>query len=197
MNANPTLPDAFANAIHPMGKEEKRRPVFDKKTVAGAWLSFLVGYLYCRAFFIWQKPVSGLIFTVLLFAFALVLRRLRVGLRLRRGGLMRCISTCMSSRVNMEAGLISTAAACEAFSASSTIFCNKVEYSAASVPMPASVSRVCSCSRWRNMHIQFSSGPAVRLVMMASGKLLRHFSTLRSCARRVRSLQPAAAASNM
>ena len=72
MNANPTLPGAFANAIYPMGKEEKRRPVFDKKTVAGAWLSFLVGYLYCRAFFIWQKPVSGLIFTVLLFAFALV-----------------------------------------------------------------------------------------------------------------------------
>ena len=30
MNANPTLPGAFANAIYPMGKEEKRRPVFDK-----------------------------------------------------------------------------------------------------------------------------------------------------------------------
>lgn len=72
MNANPTLPGTFANTLHPAGQEEKRRPVFDKKTVAGAWLSFLVGYLYCRAFFIWQKPVSGLIFTALLFAFALV-----------------------------------------------------------------------------------------------------------------------------
>ena len=37
---------------------------------------------------------------------------------------MRCISTCMSNRVNMEAGLISTAAACDAFGETNKGFAN-------------------------------------------------------------------------
>ena len=41
---------------------------FTKKEKALAWLAALIGYLFCRTFFVWNKPFMGLIFTVLLFA---------------------------------------------------------------------------------------------------------------------------------
>lgn len=45
---------------------------FTKKEKALAWLAALVGYLFCRTFFVWNKPFMGLIFTVLLFTFTFV-----------------------------------------------------------------------------------------------------------------------------
>ncbi|MBO4327343.1 MAG: DUF4173 domain-containing protein [Clostridia bacterium] len=43
---------------------------FTKKEKVLAWLSALIGYLFCRTFFVWNKPFMGLIFALTLFAFA-------------------------------------------------------------------------------------------------------------------------------
>ena len=51
---------------------EKKRREFSKKEIVLAWLSALMGYLFCRTFWIWQKPAVGLIFTVCVFAFGFV-----------------------------------------------------------------------------------------------------------------------------
>ena len=45
---------------------------FGKKEVVMAWLSVAVGYLYCRTWFVWEKPLYGFLFTILLFAFGFV-----------------------------------------------------------------------------------------------------------------------------
>ena len=50
----------------------KPKKEFTKKEKVLAWLSVPAGYLFCRTFFVWNKPLLALIFTVLLFAFAFV-----------------------------------------------------------------------------------------------------------------------------
>ncbi len=45
---------------------------FSKKETVMAWLAALVGYLFCRTFWIWQKPFVGLVFAFCLFTFAFV-----------------------------------------------------------------------------------------------------------------------------
>ena len=64
--------DPFTGA--PLGRSEPEKPKpkreFTKKETVFAWLSALVGYLFCRTFLVWQKPAVGLAFTVCLFAFA-------------------------------------------------------------------------------------------------------------------------------
>ena len=58
-------------------KTPRVRAAFGKRSFTAkekclAWCSILMGYLFCRTFWVWQKPAYGLIFTVLLFVFAFV-----------------------------------------------------------------------------------------------------------------------------
>jgi len=53
-------------------KKAKRKRDYSAKEKAMAWLSVLIGYLFCRTFWIWQKPAVGLLFALCLFAFAFV-----------------------------------------------------------------------------------------------------------------------------
>ena len=53
-------------------KKAKRKRDYSAKEKAMAWLSVLLGYLFCRTFFVWQKPAVGLLFTLCLFTFAFV-----------------------------------------------------------------------------------------------------------------------------
>ncbi len=50
----------------------KEPRTFSAKEKAMAWLAVLLGYLFCRTFWVWQKPAIGLIFTFCLFGFGLV-----------------------------------------------------------------------------------------------------------------------------
>ena len=64
MNQAPDLTLQEAEPLH-----------YDKRTVLFSWLSLAVGYLYCRTFFITDRPFYGFLFTLLLFAFgALAIR---------------------------------------------------------------------------------------------------------------------------
>ena len=54
----------------PLQTQPKR--VFTGLEKGMAWLAALLGYLFCRTFWVWQKPVAGLIFTVCLYAFAFI-----------------------------------------------------------------------------------------------------------------------------
>ena len=55
-------------------KIRRARPkrVYTAKETALAWVSAFVGYFFCRTFFIWEKPVTALAFSLCLFAFAFV-----------------------------------------------------------------------------------------------------------------------------
>ena len=53
-------------------KPVKPQRSFTTKEKVLAWVSALVGYLFCRTFWVWQKPIFALVFTVCLFAFAFV-----------------------------------------------------------------------------------------------------------------------------
>lgn len=54
------------------GKSLKRTSTYTAKEKVLAWCAAIVGYLFCRTFWVWKKPVTGLIFTLCLFVFALV-----------------------------------------------------------------------------------------------------------------------------
>ena len=68
IEASPSIRPGMASQSR--SATEKR--TFTSKEKAMAWLSILPGYLYCRTFWIWRKPLTGLIFTACLFAFALI-----------------------------------------------------------------------------------------------------------------------------
>ncbi|MBO5076763.1 MAG: DUF4173 domain-containing protein [Clostridia bacterium] len=61
-----------APSAEPFTANDPPKTEFSTKEKVLAWLAALVGYLFCRTFFVWNKPFMGLIFTVLLFAFAFV-----------------------------------------------------------------------------------------------------------------------------
>ena len=57
--------------------QEEALPQQPKRTFTAvekalAWLSALLGYLFCRTFWVWEKPIVGLGFTVCLYAFAFI-----------------------------------------------------------------------------------------------------------------------------
>ena len=56
----------------PKAAEPKKGREFTKKDQVFAWLSFVIGYLFCRFLMFTQQPIFKLIFTVVLFVFALV-----------------------------------------------------------------------------------------------------------------------------
>ena len=64
MNQAPDLTLQEAEPLH-----------YDKRTVLFSWLSLAVGYLYCRTFFITNRPFYGFLFTLLLFAFGALANR--------------------------------------------------------------------------------------------------------------------------
>ncbi len=53
-------------------KPAKPKRTFSTREKALAWISALLGYLFCRTFWVWQKPAVGLLFTICLFAFSFV-----------------------------------------------------------------------------------------------------------------------------
>ena len=53
-------------------RREKPKREFTTKEKVLAWIAALVGYLFCRTFWVWEKPFTALIFTFCLFAFAFV-----------------------------------------------------------------------------------------------------------------------------
>lgn len=65
-----TAPSNGPASATPVRRKPKKE--FTKKEKVMAWLSVLAGYLFCRTFFVWDKPLLALIFTVLLFVFAFV-----------------------------------------------------------------------------------------------------------------------------
>ena len=72
MNAQPIPNQAPASA--------PPKKVYTKGQTVSAWLSFLVGYLFCRTFFISEKPFYGFLFTFLLFAFGIACMKREEGL---------------------------------------------------------------------------------------------------------------------
>lgn len=46
------------------------QPVYGKRAVLSAWLSLAIGYLYCRSFFVIDRPFFAFWFTIFLFLFA-------------------------------------------------------------------------------------------------------------------------------
>ena len=53
-------------------KVPKPKRYFSTKEKLFAYLFFLLGYLFCRTFWVWEKPLVGLLFTICLFGFSLV-----------------------------------------------------------------------------------------------------------------------------
>ena len=51
---------------------DKPKRTFTPKEKVLAWVSAFIGYLFCRTFWVWQKPTVGVIYTICLFAFAFV-----------------------------------------------------------------------------------------------------------------------------
>ncbi len=58
--------------VSPSGSGTSDKKNYTAKETVLAWLSLLVGYLFCRTFFIWNRPFVGLLFTAVLFAFGIV-----------------------------------------------------------------------------------------------------------------------------
>ena len=73
-NAAPAASVSAEAPVSPAAPAKIRRQqrVFTTKDKILAWLSIFVGYLFCRTFFVWYKPLMGLIFTLALFTFAFV-----------------------------------------------------------------------------------------------------------------------------
>ena len=65
-------PIAGAAGTPPVQVPSKPKREYLKKEIVLAWGSALIGYLFCRTFWVWQKPEIGLLFTVCLFAFGFV-----------------------------------------------------------------------------------------------------------------------------
>ncbi|MBQ7623806.1 MAG: DUF4173 domain-containing protein [Clostridia bacterium] len=64
-------PVAKAQAEPPRAADKPKR-TFTAKEKTLAWISAFIGYLFCRTFWVWQKPAVGIVFTLCLFAFAFV-----------------------------------------------------------------------------------------------------------------------------
>ncbi|MBQ7246588.1 MAG: DUF4173 domain-containing protein [Lachnospiraceae bacterium] len=58
--------------LHPPVRPAKPQMTFTAKESALAWVSALIGYLLCRCFWVWDRPMTALIFTVCLFVYAFV-----------------------------------------------------------------------------------------------------------------------------
>ena len=71
-NTSPAAQPQSQSQNQNQSRPAKEPRTFSTKEKALAWLSVLLGYLFCRTFWVWQKPAVGLIFTLCLFGFGLV-----------------------------------------------------------------------------------------------------------------------------